>query len=53
MTEADVKIAAYHEAIEIAKSVEKEFGPMPGTAARVIAARIQALLEQVAESVPA
>ena len=48
MTQADIKIAAYQECIDIAEAVVREFGPMPGVAARVIAARIQSLLRQVA-----
>jgi hypothetical protein len=49
MTEADVKIAAYQEAIDIAHAVEREFGDRHGTPARVIAARVQALMEAVAD----
>jgi hypothetical protein len=50
MTEADVKMSAYHECLLIANEVAQQYGAMPAHAARVIAARIQSLLEQVAEA---
>jgi hypothetical protein len=50
MTEADVKLSAYHECLMLVEDEARRYGPLPQTLARVIAARIQSLIEQVAES---
>ncbi len=49
MSEADIKIAAYHDAIEICRMVESTYGPMPGAACRSIVAKLQDRIEEIAE----
>lgn len=49
MTEADIKIAAYQDAIEICKTEEANWGPMPAGACRSIAAKLQDRIEEIVE----
>lgn len=52
MTEADIKIAAYTDAIEICKMVRASYGPMPGAACDSIAAKLQDRIEEILEREP-
>lgn len=53
MTILDAQMAAYEDAISIAKATADEFGPMPAAACLAVAARIQTRMEQVLEAMDA
>lgn len=53
MTALDAQVAAYEDAIAIAKATADEFGPMTAAACHAVAARIQTRLEQLIEAVDA
>lgn len=49
MTEADIKIAVYADAIDICKMVRQTYGPMPGAACDSIIAKLQDRIEEILE----
>jgi hypothetical protein len=53
VNEADVKMAAYQECLEIVRSTSMRYGLMPQDALRSVLAQIAQLMEQVAEQAAA